>query len=216
MNRAVLFFLVLLAGCSDAPDKTGTSATIDSTQQELPAAAFAFDSSFPSLSNYFVSQDSSFDPLRWQPGDITIKNEEGLALDSNEFRQYRSYFLWNADSSYALDLVSYNFLPVTKKGRTTMEEQGPDFETAIIDVNNRKRTRLLFFGSSGGSVLDARWLDNSNLVIAGAVDWESSDSLRPAAWKYNVLEKTWQPFYYERRISADWSKYPKKLFKLNR
>ena len=149
MNRVVLFFLVLLAGCSDAPDKTGTSATIDSTQQELPAAAFAFDSSFPSLSNYFVSQDSSFDPLRWQPGDITIKNEEGLALDSNEFRQYRSYFLWNADSSYALDLVSYNFLPVTKKGRTTMEEQGPDFETAIIDVNNRKRTRLLFFWKFG-------------------------------------------------------------------
>jgi hypothetical protein len=50
--------------------------------------------------------------------------------------------------------------------------------------------------------------------MAGAVDWNNGDSLRPAVWKYNAVEKTWQQYIYPQMISADWSKYGKRLYQL--
>ncbi|RYZ37639.1 MAG: hypothetical protein EOP49_31550 [Sphingobacteriales bacterium] len=206
----------LMAACSDNADTyTQENDTVSVEIEDLPPTLL--DQSFTQLFWYFKEQDSSFDASLFDEGTAAVLREAYQAdLDTAMLRQYKPYLLFNADSSYALDLVSYNFLPEKKKGKTVMEEQGPDFEAAIIDLKQNLRTRLLFFGSSGGAVLDAKWENNHSVMIAGAIDWQNADSLRPVAWRYNVLDKSLQQFHYPKMINADWSKYPRQLFELNR
>lgn len=204
---------LFLASCSNSAD-TDKKTTIDSTDFEVEVVMLPFDQSFPELNQYYTTQDSSFDAGKFEPGEVLIKENTGLALDTSEFRIYKPYYLYNADSSFALDLVSYNYLPVERKGKTLMADQGPDFEAAIIDLKNKERSRLLFFGPSGATILDAKWTDASTVIMAGAVDWNNGDSLRPSVWKYNAVEKTWQQYIYPQMIRADWSKYGKRLYQL--
>ncbi len=215
MKYTLIIFAVAVffASCSNSAD-TNQSSGVDTTDFEVEVAMLPFEQSFPELNQYYSSQDSSFDPEKFEPGEVLIKENSGLALDTSEYRIYKPYYLYNADSSFALDLVSYNYLPVERKGKTLMADQGPDFEAAIIDLKNKERSRLLFFGPSGTAILDAKWIDASTVVMAGAVDWNDGDSLRPAAWKYNAIEKTWQQYNYPEMIRADWSKYGKRLYQL--
>ena len=207
------FFFV---SCSDNADTAKEPLTKDPVTAEEQAPETSFTNSFPQLYDYFYSQDSSFRVDAFETGMISQKTDTGFLMDKKEFNQYKPYLLFNADSSFALDLVSYNYIPSVRKGKKTMDEQGPDFETAIIDVKNMVRTRFLFFRSSGAAILDAAWQDSGNVLIAGAIDWQNADSLRPVLWKYHVHEKTLQQFNYPNMISADWSNYKKKVYELNR
>jgi len=206
------FFVV---ACSNSTDPKPPAD--DTTVIEEAAALQPINLTFPELYQYFKSQDSSFVAGGFEEGETVVKPDSAaFKMDSAELKTFSPYLLFNADSSYAIDLVSYNFYPQKRKGEIKMQEMGPDFEAALIDMKTKDRKRLLFFGASGANILDAKWIDYSAAVIAGAIEWNGADSLRPAMWKVNTKEKTLQQFTYNKMISADWSRYPKKIYELNK
>lgn len=205
---------LFVIGCSNSTEPKPTEE--DSTIVEEAPATEPMNLLFPDLYQYFQSQDPSFTSEGFEEGETSVlPDSSDFKMDSAGLKIFLPYLLFNADSSYALDPVSYNFHPQKRKGKIKMQEMGPDFEAAIIDMKTKDRKRLLFFGPSGGAVLDAGWKNDSTVVMAGAIDWNSADSLRPVLWKYNVRERILQPFIYNKKIRANWSGYPKKIYELN-
>jgi hypothetical protein len=217
-NLIPLFLLILLAACNNNAKPSVEDIKEDSTEitSEPTPAIPQMEIVFPDLNQYLGSQDPSFNPSSFQAGEPVEKDSAMLAMDTALFRKYKPYLLFNADSTLALDLVSYNYYPQVKNGKTVMSEIGPDFEVSMLYLKPKKQQRLLFFGSSGGTVLDAKWQDATTVLIAGAIDWENGDSLRPVIWKFDATGNTWQEFRYPEMIKAAWHLYPKKDYELNR
>ena len=210
--------IFLLAACNNNAEPAKSETPSDSTgSSEEVVAGMQLNMHFPELQQYFQSQDSTFHSAGFHESELVEKDDSSdLPLDTALLRKYKPYLLFNDDSTLALDMVSYNFYPEVKNGKMKMQEIGPDFEVSMLYLKPKKQKRLLFFGSSGGSVLDAKWLDHSTVLIAGAIDWENGDSLRPVVWRFDAAEKTWQEFRYPEMIKAAWHNYPKKITELNR
>lgn len=204
-----LLIVATLGACSNSTSSE-TTAPIDSTGTDevderpaLPAVAL-----LPGVMNYLEKEDSSFQPTLFEEsGSGSMSSVQGRAIDTARLAPFRPFLLFNSDSSFALDLVSYNYVPVQRNGATRLEEGGPDFEVAMINFRKGQSKRLLFFGSSGASVFEGAWKDGS-VWIAGATDWNNSDSLRPILWRYDPVADELQTYTYPVKIAADWSKYP--------
>jgi hypothetical protein len=202
-----IFFAALVAAiysCSDAPE-TPPPVPSDSllTEEALPQV----DILFPELDSFLLSADSSFSIAGFEGGETEIKNDSAdRSFTENQIEPFLPYLVYNGDSSYAIDLVSFNFVPSTRKGKTRLDAVGPDFEVNLLDLKNKRRRQLLFFGTMG-AVLDARWQDNQTVLIMGANEIAGKDSLRPVIWKYVVPTGSWSVYTYEKMVPADWSSF---------
>ena len=214
-NNVFLFLLIFLLSCSNSADtetETADTAVAEELEQTVSMTVL-----FPELFQYFNNQDSSFRGDGFESGEAIVKKDSlNYKVDTSQLKKFYAYLLFNADSSYALDLVSYNYDLVKRNGKMIMQELGPDFEASIVDIKNAERKRLLFFGPSGAGILDAKWEDATTLVMAGEMNGTPHDSLRPVMWKYNVKDKALQQFNYPNLIKARWSQYPKKVYELNK
>lgn len=205
-----VFFILILSGCSDSPDPSiGKESNEDSLSMDEEAALPQVEVAFPELFRHLASADSSFSNEGFEGGQTEVKDDSGDQSISNEtIVKYLPYLIFNSDSTYAIDLVTNNYVPVERKGKTELAEGGPDFEVGLIDLRKNKRKELLFFGTMG-TVMDAKWLDNSTLIIAGANE-VSGDSIRPVIWKYEVPSKAWYVYTYDKMIPNDAGSYPRK------
>lgn len=171
---------------------------VDSAQQQIEIA-------FPGTYNFFQQQDSSFD----------ISNFEEVGFDSvihrslpvtEGLKAYYPYFIYNSDSSYAVDLYSYNVLFVNRRGKTVAQKGEPDTEVALVDLKNNTRKRI-FFGGSSSVVLDAKWIDNHRfLLLTGEV--VEGNEFRPAVLRYDVNTNLLDHFVYNDTLhlnAADYS-----------
>ena len=211
---AIIFFFSLTACNNSTPEVEPEQE--DSTDVVVEQQGLQFNTVFPELHQYFLSEDTSFSPTDFEESESRVKGPDlDLPVDTTELRRYSPYLLFNSDSSLALDAVSYNYLPVKKGGVSRLAEQGPDFEVSLVNFKTGKKRRLLFFGASGGSFLDAKWQNDSTLLMAGALDWNDANSLRPVMWRYTVPTGEWQQFTSTRIIQANWAGYPKKPYELN-
>jgi hypothetical protein len=203
-------FILILTGCSDSSDKAnGKEEHEDSLSLEEEAALPHVEVAFPELFRHFTSADSSFSNEGFEGGQTEIKSDSADQSISNErIVKFLPFLIFNADSTYAIDLVTDNYVPVERKDKTILAEGGPDFEVGLIDLRNNKRKELLFFGTMG-TVMDAKWLDNSTLMIAGANE-VSGDSIRPVIWKYEIPAKAWYVYTYDKMIPNDAGSYPRK------
>jgi hypothetical protein len=202
----VTLITVLFAACSNnsqsehVEKKTDSSGT--ATEETIPS----LEDNFPTLYNFLHSQDSSFSMEGFQGGmSATRPDSSDSSQDTSRLDLFYPFLLFNSDSSKALDLVSYNYVAQVKNGKTELEEAGPDYEAALIDFRTGKRKQLLFFGTMG-TVLDAKWLDQNTILMAGATEW-IGDSMLPVIWKYEIPARSWSAFRYEKMIKADWSGY---------
>lgn len=205
----LLIIAVVLFSCSDRAEKPSVPEK-DST--EVMSEAFQFNAEFPELYQYLSSQDSTFDPQGFDQGELTVqKNNWQDGFEPARLQEYLPYLIFNADSTYALDLVTYNYAPRKKGDSVVFEVQGPDFEVGLIDWKNRRRKRLLFFGPSGPMITDARWKDSTTALLAGIREWPANDSLRPLVLKYDVANESWEQFEYPSHIRAEWKSYAERL-----
>lgn len=201
--------LFILAGCSDATDskKSGENSkdALSENEEVLPQ----IEEVFPELFRHLASADSSFSSEGFEGGQTEIKTDSSDQPISNEkIVKYMPFLVFNADSTYAIDLVSNNYVPVERNDKIILAEGGPDFEVGLIDLRNNKRKELLFFGTMG-TVLDANWVDNQTLLIAGANE-VTGDSLRPVIWKYQIPTRAWYVYTYENMIPVEAGGYQKK------
>jgi hypothetical protein len=206
---AGLSFLFILSSCkNNSADKHENSIDSETVKR-------SFNDLFPRLNKFLREQDSTFSSELFEEAATTdIPDSTALKIEEDELLPYFPYLLFNRDSSFALDLVTYNYLPSEKNGITTMEEQGPDYEVALINMKKNERTRLLFFGTMG-TVMDATWENPNTVIMVGPTEWTDSDSVQMEMWKYSVGDRKLQKFIYPDKIHAAWHKYTQQWMEKN-
>lgn len=183
------------------PDTTLTAETI----QRFQTAGFT---------DYAKARIPSFDwskfkyKLSWQE-DSLMNNPFTPA--KTYFTNYGAFLKYSPDSSRFIDLDSYNIdIRKDNQGRYIGTAGGPDTEVSLIDPKAKKRTRLLFMGP-GGSVEDAFWTDNSNLVIIGTQENEENAGRKVTVWKINLQDTTFDLYELDdinaaQQLAGQWRK----------
>lgn len=163
------------------PDSTLTAETI----QRFQTAGFT---------DYAKARIPSFDwsrfkhKLSWQEDSL---HSSEFTPAKTFYNNYGAYLKYSPDSSRFIDLDSYNIdIRKDSKGRLVGTSGGPDTEVSLIDPKSGKRTRLLFMGP-GGSVEDAFWTDNNDLVIIGTQENEENGGKKVTIWKINLTDTTY-------------------------
>ena len=196
--------LIILASCKDKPDAVA------------PAEASVEDSVANENIDTVLSNDAI--ALFNQSGFSTFARSKAPAFDWSKFRMmnswkedylyitpfepapdyyttYKPYLKYSPDSSMFIDLDSYNLtIEKDKNGRRIGIESGPDTEVSLVNVKDKKRTRLVFLGP-GSSIEDGSWIDNENLFLLGFQETGDSGNKLPVIWRYHLPTRTF--FIYE-------------------
>ena len=205
------FFILMLAACNGPSQETKQEEVETEMEDEEIVAAPSFSQTFPELVEFIRSQDSTFSPEQFVSGDMLTKDSAvSQPVEPGTFDDFSHYLVYNADSSLALDLVSYNFIVSNKKGKQQFDFAGPDTEIALIDIKQNTRKRILFLGSAG-LVLDGKWDKDGNIILAGAQD-AGDGKLHPVMWKYYPVSSEIEVFSYPGTIKANASEYYDKKY----
>lgn len=207
----IIAVFVVLASCTDSDKKAEEqeAETEDSVTTTIDTA-FAVETidtfNTTGFSTYAKQRAKQFD---WSKFRMTHSWTDDSLLtvpfraDNKFYEAYGRFLKYSPDSSYFLDLDSYNVdIRKDKSGRWIGREIGPDTEVSLVDTKSGKKTRLLFMGP-GNSVEDGLWLDNENLVIMGVQENGSTatgNNKTAAVWRFHVPTKTF--YLYELQDAA--------------
>lgn len=201
---------LLLAACNNSNNTTtqtepeGAEAVTEEVEESTHVATL--ERSFQNLFAYMEQQDSSFAPQHFEPGYVgKIDSLPPVSYEPARIQPFEPFLIYNADSTKAIDLYSYNYIITRRNGDVKLEEAGPDTEIALIDVKNNTRKRIFFSGPSM-VVFDARWNSDNEIVMAGAEQLQNNQ-IKPIAWQYNLTDSTMQTFTYNEAIAADMKGY---------
>ena len=196
--------LLFFASCNNNADTKANND--DTTAVETEETTFSVNEEFPRLFIYLQSQDSSFSADKFEGGEMDTKDSlSRMKIDTAQLRPFRPYLIYNRDSSKAIDLVSYNYVLSNKKGKTVIQQGGPDTEVALLDLKNNTRKRILFLGSAG-TVLQAKWDDDNTIAIVGAEEVEGG-KIKPSIWKYDWITGKMELYQYPDAIHANIKDY---------
>ena len=204
---------IFFVACNNNADQVAAdsdSAEVENMAEEESATA-ALQQSFPSLFTYLQSQDSSFAAARFVESETSdLSSHDSFPL-GEEAKAFASYFIYNADSSLALDLYSNNYILRQRGGEEVLQRGGPDTEIALLNLKKGTEQRLLFAGPSI-SVMDAKWISPQEIVVAGAEEIDNG-KVKPMLWKVNLSDSTIQLFSYPDTVSAKTHVYTEERIK---
>lgn len=194
-----LAFVLMLSACKNK-EKKATEADLpdeDSVEINAPDTTLAPETiqrfNTAGFTDYVKKRSPSFD---WNKFTLTTTWEEDSALTmpfkpgKTYYASYGRFLKYSPDSSLFIDLDSYN-IDIRKdgQGRLIGREAGPDTEVSLVNPRSGQKVRLLFMGP-GGSVEDAFWENQDNLVLLGV--HESAEAGKAVSvWKYHLPTKTW-------------------------
>ena len=208
---ALIFFLVFFS-CNNKSKETVVEEPVETVEEEDIEPSLDLSNNFQELNAFLMEWDSSFSPGKFsQEEEILLDSISWHAMDQETMEEFSPYFVMNADSSLALDLVSYNFIITNKNGVQRVEFAGPDTEIGLIDLKRNKRKRILFLGSSG-LVLDGKWDEKGNIILAGAQE-AGQGNLQPLIWRIFPAENKIETYSYPGTIKANVSEYYKQKYK---
>lgn len=216
-GNSIILFITALIICSCNNRSVDTKASSDDTTEKIseivpsPEAAL-LQKSFPDLFSFYSSQDSSFSPEVFQRAVEKHLDSNAYPINQQELKPYYPYFIYSPDSSYAIDIYSYNIIFEKRDGKTIAQASGPDTEAGLIDINNKTRKRVLFGGSSM-IILDGVWLDNHEFLIAGG-EIIGNKLFQPHIWHINIPQNTIQDVIYEGSLTAKPTEYQNKRLKI--
>jgi hypothetical protein len=208
MKPVSLFVLIALCAataCTNSTNSTGSNeistdtsaiaAAPPSPEMQMVATAF------PNMYQILRGQDASFDPALFE------ESEGGYGapppprfFPPEELEQFKPYLIYSADSTKAIDLVSYNFIVGKSNGKQVLEASGPDTDAGIINLKNNMRTRI-FYSGPGTIIREGKWLDSATVLLGGA-EKLSSTAIRPFLLRIDLTEKTLQRFTYTDSVQA--------------
>lgn len=194
---AVMFAAWLLQGCNGCNRQQKQVPPPEDSAQVTDPAATAKDTlkswTDLRLMNWKSWIDSSTAGQFW-PDSLerttvdTIAPADSIIMEEDRFEQFKPFFVYSPDSSQVVDLVSYgNFLHKGKNGKVVLEAGEPDTEVAIVNVQTKKRERILFAGPST-VVKEAVWINDHTVLIAGGT-YDDQNRLLPVIWKYDTVNK---------------------------
>lgn len=196
--------LLFLAACRDEPknaeaEETGEDSVESIVNVDTVLSVNEVQSFTTSgFSDYAKKRSPSFN---WSHFKLKYSWEEDSALiadfkpNQQYFTNYGPFLKYSPDSTHFIDLDSYNVdIRKDKKGKWTGTEMGPDCEVSLINRRTGKKTRLLFMGP-GGSVEDASWLSNEELILVGVQESNEGNGKQVSVWKYHLPTGTF--YLYE-------------------
>ena len=203
-----IFVFILFCSCNNSK-KENTAK-----ENEEQFVSQNLDNSFTSAFRFFKEQDSSFSVDRFEnSGEQPMDSLPPLPADEKELKPYYPYFIYNSDSSLAIDLYSYNVLFVNKKGKLVTEGAGPDTEVGLIDSRKRTRQRV-YFGGSSNAVIDANWISNHEFfLLTGEITGDKK--LQPLILKFDLNTKMKQYYQYPDTLSVKASDYKDERLPVN-
>lgn len=165
---STMLLVTTLAACTNNAGSGETEEDSSVTETETPAPALSqqLSAAFPSLFRYFREQDNRFSPEKFEEATTRpIDTTAAQPVEEDQLAPYYPYLVYNGDSTYAIDLYSYNYVITTRNNKPVVEEGGPDTEVAIIDLKAKTRKRV-FFGGTSTAVYDAAWINNKTFFLA--------------------------------------------------
>jgi hypothetical protein len=204
---ALISTLLIVSACTNHTAETVRPQTEQDslTDEDEIVAPVQLAQRFPSLYDYYKTQDSSFGTREFEEGELLAKDQDERSLDTTELKTWYPYLVYNSDRTRAVDFVSGHYVLPTVNGNTTLQQGGPDTEVGLIDFAVRKTKRLLFLGSSS-TLLEALWLDPQTILLAGAED-TGNGTIRPVFWKYSMTDKKMIYYTYPDSIRAEIGDY---------
>ena len=151
----VILAVLFIASCKDKPDEVAPAAQTaaeDSVSNEnidtvLSDEAIALFSQ-SGFSTFAKSKSPAFDWSKfrlmnsWKEDSLYVTPFEPA---SNYYETYKPYLKYSPDSSMFIDLDSYNLaLEKDKNGQQVAIESGPDTEVSLVNIKEKKKTRLVF------------------------------------------------------------------------
>lgn len=202
-----LILLAFLASCgsNDAVSEKPVTDTAEVEEPYVNPYQQQIQTAFPETYQFFSEQDSSFSALNFEEmGEDTVKHAS-LHLGDKKLQPYYPLFIYNADSSYAIDLYSYNVL-VSKRGdRRIIQTGGPDTEVGLVNLKDQTRKRV-YFGGSSSAVFDARWISPNEFFILAGESFQDG-GLQPVILKYDVNNDVLSHFVYSDTLNVNPSQY---------
>ena len=127
MMRRILPFIamlfLLLNACKDS-GKPSPAASTDSTENEIIEDDLASDPA--SLDSLFIEKiqksNSSFSAENFEGGEMTDGEIPESTLDSTDIHPYLPYLVYNNSREMAIDAISSNYFPVTKKAKLFLKK----------------------------------------------------------------------------------------------
>lgn len=205
--RKLLLPCLLAAGlwaCTDSAD-TGNTAPEEVTTAPAPGGSELDwkEDAFPDVLRALESEDTTFtlDSFAAEGGAPIDNSLKAYPMEGERLVPFQSLFVYNSDSTRAIDLFSYNFMANTRNGQRVLVPGEPDTEVALLDYRDKTRKRLLFLGPSFVA-LDARWLSNEQVAIAGA-EIVGEHRIKPIIWKITLPAGTVETEFYTDTVRAD-------------
>lgn len=196
-------FWLLLTSCSNDAGKPEEETT---ETPEQSTVVNELEGVFPQFFNFLSQQDASFSTSRFDSSvNAPLDSMQAYPIDKKRLQPFSDYLIYNADSSLAIDLYSYNYVPVQRNGKTTLEQGGPDTEVGLIDTKDNSRRRI-FFSGPGASVQQAKWVNDHTFFMAG-VEEAGQDAVKPVLWKIDLANKTMNVYNYRDTLQANVSNY---------
>lgn len=207
MSKFILFFLSLILFFScEKKDKKINETSIDSTSLEIPPPPNTYNE-FPSPQerlekwvDYYKSKEADFKLENFQKVDtFKVFNQPATAIPSfsSKFDQrYQAFLTYNADSSKYVDIDSY-LLRFSDNGKV---DYNTDQEIVLVDLNQKKAHRILFYGPSFW-VEDAFFKNDSTLMLL-----ENNNDRVPGYQEINLNTMISTAYTYRDTLGFD-SKY---------
>lgn len=209
-KKFIPFILVfgLLACNNNSSSETENKEAVEEVEEPYAdPVKQEISSAFPAAYRFFSIQDSSFNAYKFEQMSSDTANSPDLKLLETS-NSYSPLFIYNADSSYAIDLYSYNVVLHKRNGKTVANHAGPDTEVAVIDLKNKTRKRI-YFGGSSSAVLDAKWINNDELfLLTGEIINQSQ--FQPLLLQYKVTDNSTNKFVYSDTLQLNTADYPDK------
>src|ERR1700694_3629368 len=143
---ALAFLSLAIFACHNSTDRP-VSIRADTEGTNMAGQQKELQNAFPALYQFFSRQDSSFSPGHFEvAGTDTLPAAEVLPV-TDDLKEYMPYLVYNKDSSYAVDLYSYNIILSHENGTTIGEASGPDTEVGLVDLKQKTRRRIYFGGA---------------------------------------------------------------------
>lgn len=182
-----LFFTATLIACSN--DTENNEAKEDSDVVTEPGIETTGNTAlvpFTELISFLEKSDSSFSTANFQEfsAAAAIDTLAAAPVEKEHLAQYAAYFIYNEDSSLAIDPYSYNHVIVKKDEGTKLTNGSPDTEVAIVDFREGKRQRILYFGPSY-MLIDAKWREDKTVLFAIS-ELIESDKISPEIWEVDL------------------------------
>ena len=212
---SILAFLIISAtACNDNADKQATpdddTETADSLTVTGPDSTLTAETiqrfQTAGFTDYAKSKIPSFDWSRFKYKS-SYEQDSLLVQDfkpaKNYYSNYGPFLKYSPDSTRFIDLDSYNIeIRKDSRGKLIGTAGGPDTEVSLIDPKSGKSKRLLFMGP-GGSVEDAFWTTNNELVIIGTQENEENGGKKVTVWKINLEDNTYDLYELDDAQAAD-------------